>query len=328
MTTHKGNGKRNGKHKANGNGRASGAAGKRKAAGERAASISGRPARGAESHPTVQPKGTLIIIGGKEDKEGDKLILKVLADRVGSGKLVVATVASELPEELWDEYERLFRGLGVRHVYHLEVATRDEAKSDARLKILDGATAVFFTGGDQLKLTSLLGDSPIFERLKELYEGGATIAGTSAGASVVCETMLVSGGGKDSHRIGSNLSMAPGFGMISGVIIDQHFAQRGRIGRLIGAVAQNPRMLGIGIDEDTAILCEPGNCFEVIGEGAVYVVDGQDITYSNLTDEGTDRTLSVFGIRLHVLSMGDRFEMVSRVPTYGGAEQVEDEILG
>jgi cyanophycinase len=329
MTTQKGNGRRNGKHKANGNGHANGnrAAGKRKAAGERAVAISGRPTRGAESHPTVRPRGTLIIIGGREDKEGDKLILRLLADRVGSGKLVVASIASELPEEMWDTYERTFRGLGVRHLHHLKVESREEAKSDAKLRILQDATAVFFTGGDQLKLTSLLGDSPIYERVKTLYEEGGTIAGTSAGASVVCETMLVSGPGDASHRIGSSLRMAPGFGLISGVIIDQHFAQRGRIGRLIGAVAQNPRMLGIGIDEDTAIVCDPKSCFEVVGKGAVYVVDGQDITYTNLTVEESDRTLSAFGMHLHVLSMGDRFEMVSRQAEHRAAEELEEEIL-
>ena len=326
-----GNGKSHGNGKSNGNGKraASRAAGRPRAkrSTERARAVHGRPARGGESHPTTRPKGTLIIIGGHEDKKGDKLILKLLADRIGSGKLVVATIASSLPAEMWEEYERLFRGLGIRHVHHLEVTSREEAKSEAKYGILDDAAGVFFTGGDQLKLTSLLGDSPVYERLKEIYERGGIIAGTSAGASVVCETMLVSGGGDESSRIGTKVAMAPGFGMISGVIIDQHFAQRGRIGRLIGAVAQNPRMLGIGIDENTAIVCDPTNCFQVLGEGAVYVVDGQDISYTNLTDEETDRTLSAFGMRLHVLSMGDSFDMQERVAEYRAAEDVEDAIL-
>ena len=320
--------KASGKANGNGNGNGSGNGHKAKRRpSERQAALSGRPVRGAESHPTTRPKGTLIIVGGKEDKVGDKLILKMLADRIGSGKLVVATVASSLPAEQWEEYQRLFRALGIRHLHQLDVGSREEAKKEAKLRILHDAAGVFFTGGDQLKLTSLLGDSPIYERVKEIYETGGIIAGTSAGASVVCETMLVSGGGDSSHRIGSSLAMAPGFGLIGGVIIDQHFAQRGRIGRLIGAVAQNPRMLGIGIDEDTAIVCDPGNCFEVVGKGAVYVVDGQDISYTNLTDEGQDRTLSAFGMHLHVLSMGDRFELVSRRPDHRPAEELEEEIL-
>lgn len=271
--------------------------------------------------------GQLLIIGGHEDKEDDRLILRYLAKEIGSGKLVVATVASGAPDDYWATYEAVFRRLGVRHLYKLDVETRAEAKSERKVRILDDADAVFFTGGDQLKLTSLLGDSPIYERLKEIYEEGGTIAGTSAGASVVCETMLVSGAGAESHRIGTSLSMAPGFGLISGVIIDQHFAQRGRIGRLIGAVAHNPRMLGIGIDENTAIVYDHRNAFEVIGEGAVYVVDGQDIAYTNLTDEGHDRTLSAFGMHLHVLSMGDRFDMVTRCASHRPAEDVEEEIL-
>lgn len=335
----KSNGKRNGKPaggarttssangSGNGNGNGRRPATKRGRQSERQAALSGRPVRGAEPHPGRRPKGTLIIVGGKEDKEGDKLILKLLADRVGGGKLVVATVASTLPDELWNDYEKLFRGLGIRHVHHLDVESREEAKSEVKQRILDGATAVFFTGGDQLKLTSLLGDSPIYERLKEIYEEGGTIAGTSAGASVVCETMLVSGAGAESHRIGTSLAMAPGFGLISGVIIDQHFAQRGRIGRLIGAVAHNPRMLGIGIDENTAIVYDHRNRFEVIGEGAVYVVDGQDISYTNLTDEGKDRTLSAFGMHLHVLAMGDTFDMVTREADHNPAEEVEERIL-
>jgi cyanophycinase len=320
----------NGKHAGNGNGKSNGRRSRAMSDHvftDREQSASGRPTKGAESHPTVKPKGTLIIVGGKEDKEGDKLILRRFVENVGSGRLVVATVASSLPDEMWEEYERIFRGLGVRHVYRLDVSTRAEAKTEAKIRILDDATAVFFTGGDQLKITSLLGDSPIYERIKEIYEEGGTIAGTSAGASVVCETMLVSGEGKESHKIGSGLSMAPGFGLISGVIIDQHFAQRGRIGRLLGAVAHNPRILGIGIDENTAIVCNPASCFEVVGEGGVYVVDGQDITYTNLTDEERDRTLSAFGMRLHVLTMGDRFEMVSRQPEHHAAEELEEEIL-
>lgn len=338
------NGKRNGKHNGKRDGKVRGKGGEnhqarrsgkrasarrppRRVAGERAAAIAGRPTRGGESHPTVRPKGTLVIIGGHEDKTGDRLILRLVADRIGSGRLVVATIASGVPDEQWEEYERIFRRLGVKHVHHLDVATREEAKREAKFGVLADAAGVFFTGGDQLKLTSLLGDSPVYEHLKLLYERGGIVAGTSAGASVVCETMLVSGSSDHSNRIGGSLTMAPGFGLISGVIIDQHFAERGRIGRLIGAVAQNPRMLGVGIDENTAIVCDPGSCFTVVGEGAVYVVDGQDITYTNLTDEAQDRTLSAFGMRLHVLSMGDSFDMQSRVPDYRTAEEVEDEIL-
>ena len=316
----------NGNGNGNGNGKPKGsraAAGRRRGRG--IVTTSARPGRGDDS----PAKGTLIIIGGHEDKKGDKVILRLIADRVGSGKLVVATVASQVPQDVWKDYEPIFHELGVKKVVHLDVASREEAKSPEKLKLLDNAAGIFFTGGDQLKLTSQLGDSPIYERLREIYRDGGLVAGTSAGASVVCETMLVGGAGEESHEVGTSLRMAPGFGLIPGVIIDQHFAQRGRIGRLVAAVAQNPRMLGVGIDEDTAILCEPkGGCFRVVGSGAVYVVDGQDVSYTNLTDEAEDRILSVFGVRLHLLSMGDEYDLATRVPTDHPAEEMEEELVG
>jgi cyanophycinase len=167
-----------------------------------------RIAHGRETHAdrireAMRDKGSLLIIGGHEDKKGDRLILRALADRVDGGALVVCTVASDLPKEVWADYEPLFKDLGVRDVRHLHVDSRAEAREQRVLELLDDACVVFFTGGDQLKLTSLLGDSPIYERTREIFEGGGTIAGTSAGASVVSETMMVRGHGSASYRIGS-----------------------------------------------------------------------------------------------------------------------------
>lgn len=258
-------------------------------------------------------RGSLIVIGGHEDKEGEKVILREVARRAGpNGKIVVSTVASQEPEAYWEVYERVFRGLGVRHVYHLDVRDREEAKEERKVRILDGATAVFFTGGDQLKITSRIGDSPIYDRLCEIYtEEGGTIAGTSAGASVMCETMLVRGEQETSAKLGAQLVMAPGLGFVKSAIIDQHFAQRGRIGRLLGAVAHNPRVLGLGIDENTAA-CFENSQFTVIGENAVYVVDGSEATYTNIAELEEDHALSLFDVRLSVLSHGDRFELDER----------------
>lgn len=331
-----GNGKSDGKSNRHGktNGKRAGSArratgaGRARNGGGRAHGIIPTPIRPGDPQEGRAARGTLVIIGGHEDKEHDKLILRAVAERVGSGKLVVVTVASQLPDDLWATYEPLFRNLGVRHVHHLDVASREEAKTEAKLRILDDADAVFFTGGDQLKLTSQLGDSPIYARLREIYFDGGLIAGTSAGASVMCETMMVSGGGEGSNKIGGSLRMAPGFGFIPGVIIDQHFAERGRIGRLVGAVAQNPRILGVGIDEDTAIVTGPDASFKVLGSGAVYVVDGQHVSNTNLTEEETDRTLSVYGVSLHLLSMGDEFDLTSRTPRSHPAEEVEEELVG
>jgi cyanophycinase len=260
--------------------------------------------------------GSLLIIGGREDKEGDKTILRMLAKKVGkSGKIVIATIASKEPQGAFNEYERVFRGLGIRHVHHLTVESREEAQLESRRNVLDDADAVFFTGGDQLKITSQIGDTPIYTRLRQLFDAGGLIAGTSAGASVMTETMMVAGDGDESHRVRSGLALAPGFGFLPNVIVDQHFAQRGRIGRLLGAVAQNPRILGIGLDEDTAILVQRGR-FQVLGSNAVYVVDGSKVTFSNVNEADPGMPLCIYGVRLHVLNQSDTFDLNSRRPHY------------
>lgn len=278
--------------------------------------------------PTRKQQGRLLIIGGHEDRDNDRLILRAVAEHVGgSGKLVVATIASELPKKLWEDYERVFRGLGIRHVHRLELEKREDAKTAQKLKVLDDATAVFFTGGDQLRITSQIGDTPIYERLHEMHRAGGLIAGTSAGASVVCETMMVGGDGNGSNRLGIGLRMAPGLGFFKGVIVDQHFAERGRMGRLLGAVAQNPRMLGIGIDENTAILVKGHRTFTVIGDGAVYVLDGSTVSYSNIAEERVEKTLSIYDIRLHVLTQGDTFDLGDRRPFSHPAKEIEEELM-
>jgi len=258
-----------------------------------------------------------VIIGGHEDKKNGKEILREVSGRIRNGKLVVATVATEHPEEVWDEYRRLFKSLGVNTLAHLHIESRSDAFASDKLSVLDGAGAVFFTGGDQLRITSRIGGAPVCQRIREIFSRGGVIAGTSAGASAVSETMLVSAPSGESHKTES-LQMAPGLGFLRGVIIDQHFAERGRLGRLVGAVAQNPRLLGIGIDEDTAILAEAQG-FSVIGSGAVYVVDGMRESYTNLSEEQPEKVVSVFGLRLHILSGGDRFNLDTRQPSGGGA---------
>lgn len=256
----------------------------------------------------------LIIIGGHEDKTGEKAILGEVARRVGPGKLVVTTVASEQPAGAFEEYERVFRGLGLRHVYKLEIESRGEATEGGKVRILDEAAALFFTGGDQLKITSRLGDTPIFRRIQQIYEEGGVIAGTSAGAAVMCETMLVGGGAEQSHKVKDTLRMAPGLGLIEGVVIDQHFAERGRMGRLLAAIAQNPKNLGIGIDENTAVVVEGGKSFYVLGDGAVYVVDGAGVPHSNIGEEEADHTMSIYDVKLHLLSQGDGYDLIGRRP--------------
>jgi cyanophycinase len=259
-------------------------------------------------------RGTLIVIGGREDKTDGRRILTEVARRAGRGTLTVATVASEESEQAWEDYRRTFTELGVRRVEHLALDARDDEDEAVRQARLRRAKVVFFTGGDQLRITAKFGGTTLCERVRELYQRGGVIAGTSSGASVMSDTMLVSGTGDESHRVRDGLHMAPGLGLISGVLIDQHFAERGRIGRLIAAVAHNPRLLGLGIDEDTAVVIERDTRFHVLGTGAVYVIDARGVTDSNVADGEAGQIVSVFGLTLHVLREGNRFDLSARVP--------------
>ena len=257
--------------------------------------------------------GPLIAIGGHEDKEGEREILRAIAERLHGGRRVVATVASHEPDGYFDAYKAAFEGLGVTDLVEFYVEDRAEALNAKGGEALADAAGVFFTGGDQLRLVSQIGDTPLEQMVLDLHRRGGVIAGTSAGASAQSDTMLVAGSGRESHRIG-DLRMAPGLGLIADVIIDQHFAERGRIGRLLGAVAHNPRLLGIGIDEDTAIVVE-GDAFTVIGSGGVTVVDAAGVTRSNIAEAKPDRVLSMHDVKLHALAAGDRFELSDRRPS-------------
>jgi cyanophycinase len=259
-------------------------------------------------------QGPLVIIGGGEDRDpnGKRLILREVARRLKGGTLVLATVASREPEGYVDDYREAFADLGIGDLVELYVEDRAEANDPAKLAILDDAGGIFFSGGDQLRITSQIGDSGIEARVRAIRARGGLVAGTSAGASMMSETMLVRGSSSVTYRIG-DLHMAPGLGLIRDVIIDQHFAERGRFGRLIGAVAHNPRVLGIGIDEDTAAIVE-GDQFRVLGSGAVYVVDGATVSYCNLAEAEPDKVLSMHGVTVHVLGTGDRFDLGVRRP--------------
>jgi cyanophycinase len=235
-----------------------------------------------------------------------------VARHLNGGKLVLATVASHQPEGYFEAYQQAFADLGIEELVELYVNDRAETLDPEKLRLFDGAAGVFFSGGDQLRISSQVGDTPIEQRVREIHQTGGLIAGTSAGASMMSETMLVKGTSGESHKIG-DLHMAPGLGLVRDVIIDQHFAERGRFGRLFGAVAHNPRELGIGIDEDTALVLQDGR-FEVIGSGCVYVVDGAGVTQSNIAEARPERALSMYDIRLHVLSSGDTFDLARRRP--------------
>jgi cyanophycinase len=260
-------------------------------------------------------RGNLIIIGGAEDKKGEKDILKEVCSKIDKDhdELVIATVATDLPKEVGAEYRMIFERLGVRNISILDVSDRKDAFEKHNLETMEKASLVFFTGGDQLKITSLLGGTPLYKVIHESLENGCVYVGTSAGASVVSDTMIITGDDEKSPKK-CTLKMAPGLGLIKNVVIDQHFAQRGRIGRLLVAVAENPESLGIGIDEDTAIMVNSKGEFQVIGSGAVYVIDGSTISYTNVSEQYPEDILSMFDIKMHVLKSGDKFELNTRQP--------------
>lgn len=259
--------------------------------------------------------GNLIIIGGAEDKEGDKEILKRVAKYIDpeNEKLLIATIATEYPEKSYQNYKNVFSNLGIKNIDKLDISTREDAFDMKNVELINNSNLLFFTGGDQLRITSMIGGSPVYTAIKDLCNNGGLIAGTSAGASVMSDTMIVQGEDDESpHKC--TLKMSPGLGLVNNIIIDQHFAQRGRIGRLLTAIAQNPEVLGIGIDEDTAIVVSDKGTAEVIGSGAVYFIDGSSIDYSNVSEQYSDEVLSMFNVKLHVLKDGNRFNLLDKVP--------------
>jgi len=257
-------------------------------------------------------KGILVIIGGAEDKKGESVILKQAPEMLEKGDiLTILTTATEQPEETGKVYLKAFKRLGVDKVEILNINTRDDADDPDKCKIIEKSRCLFMTGGDQLRITSILGGTRAYSAIKELYRSGGIIMGTSAGASVMSSTMIVEGNDNQPARK-CTLKMAPGLGLFEGVIIDQHFDQRGRFGRLLCAIAENPDTLGIGIDEDTAIKVYPDNHFEVIGSNAVTILDGKSIQCSNVSELNPNEILAVMGVTVHALPQGYGFNLENR----------------
>lgn len=260
-------------------------------------------------------KGTLVIIGGAEDKENDCTILKTLAEltKKNGEKIVILTVAAEYPEKVGKEYTEIFNRLNIGQIDTVHIETREESNHYEHVKTISDAACVFFTGGDQLKITSLIGGTKAELLLKERFRQGLIIAGTSAGASAMSETMITSGNDDDTPKK-CTLKMAPGLGLIKNMVIDQHFAQRGRIGRLLSAIAQNPNNLGIGIDEDTAIIAKPNQILDIIGTHGVTIIDGKECSHTNVSELKPDETLAITNITLHILPNGYSYNLINRTP--------------
>ncbi len=265
---------------------------------------------------TKNSKGKLVIIGGAEDKKGECAILKKVVELVqgtGDNSLAVLTTATEYPREVGNEYFEIFKGLGIERVELLDIGNRNEAEQSEKAKIIQSTGGIFFTGGDQLRITTLLGGTLIDKVLKEAYEQGKVIAGTSAGASVMSVNMIVEGNSDDIPKL-NTVKMAPGMGLVREIVIDQHFAQRGRIGRLLTAVAQNPNILGVGIDEDTAIIVDSEGVFEVYGSQTVTIIDGRGIKDTNVSETDSNQPLTLTNVLLHILTKGSKYNLKSRAP--------------
>ncbi|MDZ8135316.1 MAG: cyanophycinase [Nostoc sp. DedQUE04] len=259
-------------------------------------------------------KKQLVIIGGAEDKEGDSVILRDFVRRAGGTKayIVILTAATELPREVGENYIRVFERLGAETVRIIDTETREDAASSTALEAINKATGVFFTGGDQARITNILKDTEIDAAIHQRFSEGAVIAGTSAGAAVMPDVMIVEGDSETHPRI-ETVDMGPGMGFLPGVVIDQHFSQRGRLGRLISALVLQPAVLGFGIDENTAMVVVD-NQVEVIGEGAVTIVDESEATYNNVDEILKDESLAICGAKLHILPHGFKFDLKTRQP--------------
>jgi len=255
---------------------------------------------------------TFIAIGGggQTDETLDALFAPLEA--VSEPRVVVMTVATNEKEGTTEKYNAMFRKRGVRHVSMVDIVGREDAFNNASLKKIGEAHLIYFTGGDQLNVTSLFGGSPLHTLLMERVKEGVTIGGTSAGAAMMSGSMIISGH-SDGPPKKSAVDIAPGLDLIKDTFIDTHFSQRGRHGRLLTAVAHHPQVLGIGLDERTGIVVK-GSQFKVIGQGSVAIIDGGRMTHADLVYKSDDEPIGMFDVKLHVLAPGYKFDLVKRQP--------------
>jgi cyanophycinase len=277
------------------------------------AAMSIAPACSSAKPSAPRPKGHLFIVGGGERDEPLMRRFVDLAKGFGTGRIVVFTMASSVPLEVGPELVAEFRKYGVQDVVYYQL-TRDEAMKGDSAKILDGVSAIWFSGGDQARLTAALLDTPIHTRMLEFYAAGGLLGGTSAGAAVMSEVMIT---GDEKRTTDENLNWQTveadnvvrvrGFGFVKNAIIDQHFLIRRRQNRLISLVLENPALLGAGIDESTAILVRPDGKWEVLGESQVYVIDAR----TAIVTKASSNKLGGHGLRLHLLLPGDVFDPIA-----------------
>ncbi|MGH8273446.1 MAG: cyanophycinase [Gammaproteobacteria bacterium] len=262
-------------------------------------------------------RGWIVPIGGAEEKEHDPRILERFVELCGGkdADIVVIPTASRLADTA-DRYAEIFSTMGVRRVDSMDFDTRRDAEEPNRLKRLGEATGIFLTGGNQLRIATMLGGTPIAKLIRARNAQGVTVGGTSAGASILSEHMIAFGNEGGSPTADS-VHLSPGLGLTNRFIIDQHFRQRDRMGRLLAALAYNPFPVGIGLDEDTAAFIDPDNTLEVVGSGGVTVVDASGMQFSSMDQVRTDDTVCMLGVTLHILVAGATFNLHTRQASAG-----------
>lgn len=263
--------------------------------------------------PPGSTRGHLVPIGGAEDKEANRDILQAVVDVAGgsAARIAILPTASRM-QDTGSHYLELFDELGVADAVSLPLRTRSDGGQERYVQELERATGIFLTGGDQLRLSTILGGTEVFRTIRRLHASGTPVAGTSAGAAILPEHMLA-GGDPGPTPLLTSAQLAPGLGLTNKVVIDQHFRQRDRLGRLLTAISFNPFMVGLGIDEDTAAVIGPDDVLEVVGSGAVTVVDPQDLDHSSVAEARAGNPVSLLDLRLHVLATGGRYDLVQRV---------------
>ena len=271
-----------------------------------------------------ETRGWIVPIGGAENKENDPRILERFIGVSGGSDadIVVIPTASRM-NETGPRYEKLFTELGAARVAVMDFDTRRDCREPGRLRRLEEATGIFFTGGNQLRLTTLLGGTPVATLIRVRNARGVTVGGTSAGASILSEHMIAFGD-EGSSVVSGSVRLAPGLGLTNRFIIDQHFRQRDRLGRLITALAYNPFAIGIGLDEDTAAFIGPDETIEVEGSGGVTVVDASEVSYSSISEVSEGQPVCMLGLRLHILVAGATFNLHTRLAQAGGLAQAKE----
>jgi cyanophycinase len=268
--------------------------------------------------------GHLVIIGGHEDRKHDMEILSRFVELAGGreAKIVVISAASSVADEMWQIYDKVFGELGVSKRFHLHLQSRQCANDEEIIKDIRDATGIFMTGGDQKRLLAIIGGTALdTEMHAALKLRGACIGGTSAGASAMSGHMLAQGRA-ELHPEKGSVSLGAGLGFLHRVVIDQHFSERQRLSRLLSVVAQNPYLQGIGIDEDTALVIERGVGIEVLGEGAVTIVDGRNMS-TNIAEISNNETPELIDVRLHLLPAGSNY----RLPREGEDRRIPRPLL-